>query len=271
MTSITSVKCGLRTRIRSQVLFDGILDDVREMSALAVETSLYIMFKLQRQWERGEFPTSKIKFLPYFYHVLHNNKEKYKIDPNYVKVRGSIGYYDGSARTNIFTQLSKVYETNFINNIIVHGYKRLRAYLYRKGHDSETVYRTLDKLFNPRSTHDANDACLNDLAEIGYNGGGFYDLKTNYFKYIEIFYRLQRSIEDHNINQHLNGQRNFKRVFTLIPLFHHGLKHIQYDTRALWELAKKLKIFEGTEAAFVRDGCWARFFKFDDLETATKK
>lgn len=71
---------------------------------------------------------------------------------------------------------------------------------------------------------------------LNWNGvDKFYDLGTKecktYYKHIEIFYRLQRFNERHRY-------KNFK----LIPKFHHGCLHIQYDSQAIYGTLKKLKL-----------------------------
>lgn len=81
-----TVKCGLHKKCLNQQLFVAIQDDVAEISRLTVEVSVYLHYKLSKDWSSGDFPT--IKFLDYFYALCDKSKAKYDIDLAYKSIRG---------------------------------------------------------------------------------------------------------------------------------------------------------------------------------------
>lgn len=145
------VKRGFRSVCKSDDIYNKIQKDVKEMSSLIIESSVYIHFALKKRGRAGDF--APIKFLHYYYPLILKKKSQYILDPDYEKLRGSLLLYDSAYRSNIFVDSANQYEVIFHNNIWMHGYNRLRRY-FKFEPDKKKVYKTLAYLFN---TQDANE------------------------------------------------------------------------------------------------------------------
>lgn len=187
----------------------------------------------------------QINFGYYFYSLL--NKNAHRIDPDYREIRGDLPLYDNSNRSNILIDLVKTYTTVFRTNIVTHAWKRLRnffllfTYTNDNGEQVKLVYAdirsTLEYLFY-RDTDSVPQEALLQLLEthLQWNRQNrLFDISDGeqYFKHIELFYRLQRFNES-------NGLKNFK----LIPQFKFGAIHIRYDTQAMFQLLKSKNLIE---------------------------
>lgn len=165
------VKCGLSKKCKSPILFSAIQDDVEAISSLTVEVSVYMHFKLNKDWANGVF--KKIIFLDYFYALKKGGLSKYELDIEYKSLRGRHlkDLHDGSYRSNIFCFAARQYETVFVNNIWIHAYKRLRNFLRRFGENAKAVYETLDFLFTQKSKHKPNANLINMMKiHLGHGG-----------------------------------------------------------------------------------------------------
>lgn len=241
--NLTTVKCALKKRCLNEILFQRIQDDVAELSALAVEASRYAHFDLMRKWRDGNFPRNEIDFRQYFLALLRQNRDT--LDPEYAALRGNLPFYDNSYRINMMNHLITQYKTAFKNNLKVHAYSRLRKFfktfiiVNQRGESVPFEYKvikdTLEFVFYRETNVVPNQTLLELLRNyLGWNGQKLFDIDSNkYYKHVELFYRLQRYNEQHRF-------KNFK----IIPQFSYGSLHIRYDTQAMSELLKHLKLIE---------------------------
>lgn len=277
------MKCALKKRCKNQELFDQIQEDVREMSALAVEASRYCHFDLMRHFEQNIFPTQKIDFSFYFRALLTQNPGW--LDPAYSQIRGNLRFYSNECRSNIMVDLISQYETAFKNNLKVHGYSRMRKFfktcvMYDENGEivpieDPAIRDTLAFLFNRESDALPDQGLLLVLRlDLHWTGEKLIDIDSaQYFKHVEIFYRLQRF-----------NEINLMKNFMLIPQHHFGSVHIRYDTQAMFYVLDRLKLIEPpegekmTQIQFrnyvqqneeVRKKMWFSFFKTP--ETRNKK
>lgn len=64
---------------RSNAIYNKIQQDVREMSSLFVEASIYIHYSLKKRWQNGNF--EPIKFSDYYYPLMQKKRvDKYILD-----------------------------------------------------------------------------------------------------------------------------------------------------------------------------------------------
>lgn len=205
---ITTIKCALKSICKNEEIYQQIQKDVREMSGLCVEASIYINFILYRNWNNGIFEEN-YNFLQYFYHLMSKKAVKYELDSEYKKVRlkeFSNYFYDRSNRPNVFIEQAQLFTTYFHNNIFVHAYRRIRRFLYIFSKDEKIVFQTLSTLFERSSKYLADDSLIEAMRKhLNYNGLGFFDItnKEKYTKYIEFFYNLQKY-------NHENELKNFR-------------------------------------------------------------
>lgn len=245
--NLSTVKCALRKRCKNQILFDRINDDVREMSALAVEASRYFHFIQMRNFRDGEFPQEPIDFAHYFYSLLDkniDNSEHRALDPEYRALRPNIPFYNNSFRSNVMTDLVTQYRTVFKNNLKMHAYSRMRKFFKSLviTEDDEVVEieysdirNTLNYLFIEESDAQPEQYLLDAMVEhLQWDGRRLFDIDTErYYRHIKLFYMLQR----------YNEANNFKN-FKLIPQYSHGSLHIRYDTQAMFTVLTHLKLFQ---------------------------
>lgn len=252
-----TVKCGLHKKCLNQQLFVAIQDDVAEISRLTVEVSVYLHYKLSKEWSSGHFPT--ISFLDYFYALCDKSKAKYDMDLAYKSIRGEYisKKYNHSYRSNLLVFAAKQYETIFSNNIWMHAYTRLRRFLYQFEKNKTVVYQMLDFLFNQNSKYSLNMDLYKIMREhLKFSGCRFLHIKEYPLAHLRFFYNLQR----------YNEQNELKN-FSLIPIYKHGLLHIRYDTFALYQRLCGLKLFKGSHEAFHanRREYWLQYFKLPKL------
>lgn len=252
------VKRGLRSTCKNEDIYQKIQKDVKEMSSLIVESSIYIHWTLMKRWRTGDF--NAINFLHCYYPLMVKKKSQYLLDPDYEILRGPLPLYDSSYRSNIFVDSANQYEVIFHNNIWMHGYNRLRRY-FKFEPDKKKVYNTLAYLFNTKGANEPDEELLARMRnDLKWNGEKLDKLQNKklFWPSIELFYNLQRY-----------NERNNLKNFALIPIFNHGLKHIRYDSFAFYYLLSSIKLFKGAWKTFDRDTEWRKYFKFP--ETCTKK
>lgn len=235
----STVKCGLRKHCLSDELFIRIQNDVREMSALAIESSRYILWDLMRKWDDDDFPQRKIDFGYYFKALciqeIRANRRLYVLDPEYSELRGDLPLYSCKLRSNIREQLINGYEMAFQNNLKVHAYKRLSNFFRKFGYEYRDMRDTLGYLFHRETDSVPDQILLNCMIDhLEWDQQRLYDIDSDeYFKHIKLFYRLQRFNET-------NRYKNFK----LIPQHHYGAIHIRYDTQAMFHLLNSMKLID---------------------------
>lgn len=240
-----TVKCGLLSRCFDEAIYHRILVDVHEMSRLLVEFSIYTHYILNKNWESGIF--KKICFLDYFYALSAMGKRSRKtvsMDTGYSTLRGKNikELHDRTGKSNVLVFAAKHYETIFNNNIWMHGYNRVRKFLLNFTADKNTVYYTLDYLFNEKSTRNTDPDLIRHLVQhLQYDGKRFLNIKTDPHIYIKFFYELQRF---NNANDLHN--------FALVPIKKHGLHHIQYDTQAFHTMLRAIEKKEASKEATLR-------------------
>lgn len=249
-TNIKTVKCALQKRCKNEDLYNRIQLDVSEMSALAVEASIFINYDLSRRFANGEFPDEKIPFGRYFRALLRTNADNFHLEfPDYHAIRpNNLGFYDGSIRNNIIQDQINQYETAFHNNLKLHAWDRLRRFFkYVTSDQTEIDYRdaindTLHYLFyheddeHYRQPHQL----LLDLLELNldWDGAQLYDIDdpNEYHRHVYLFHNLQRVNETERLKN-----------FELIPQPHFGSKHIQYDTQQLFELLRHMRLIRPSD------------------------
>lgn len=208
-----------------------------EMSQLIVEAAIYMHFVLYDQWDKNSFSDQPIRFLNFFYALLDGALPKYKMIDEYAALRGDLKLHDKSFRTNVFTEQAQLFGTTFKNNFVKHAFPRLQRFLRRFEKDRGIVRETLLHLFAggaEKKKYLANAHLISKMKEhLHYKDNSLHDIYLCH-KHIELFYRLQSYNEK-------EGLKNF----SLVPIFHHGLHHIAYDSRAFWQLLCRLELYEG--------------------------
>lgn len=264
---LSTVKCALRKRCKNEEVYNAIQEDVTMISSLAVEASRYIHFMLSAYFSNDIFdintifPPSakrvrraqqlqrqveeKIDFGYYFYALLPKYADQ--LHPVYREMRGNLPLYDISHRSNLMIDVIKQFKTSIRNNIVVHAWTRIKKFFLHFGYENENgefvkfkyadIRSTLFYLFYRETDEVPREDLLQSLEQdLQWNRNERLfdiDIGDNYFKHIALFYRLQRFNEN-------NRYKNFK----LIPLFHFGSLHIQYDTQAMFALLKKLNLLK---------------------------
>lgn len=256
---IIVVKRCLRLICHNDIIFAKIQQDVREMSSLIVEASVYIHYSLMKRWENGNF--DQVNFLDYYYPLMKTKRSKYIIDHDYAALREIMPLYDSSFRSNLFVDSSNQYAVIFHNNIWMHAYNRLRRFFKEFEKDNSKIYKTLSYLFEKNSTKTPDELLLDKLKTILHWNEEKFDkikLKSKYWDYIPLFYNLQRYNETNKLKN-----------FSLIPIFKHGMHHIRYDSFAYECLLSSVGIRTLNRSTFDRDLEWRKYFTFP--ETNTKK
>lgn len=256
---ITTVKATLKKYCSNAAVVQKFQADVAEMSPLFVEASVYINFRLYRDWANGVFPTEPYDFLPFYYDLLHGSLPKYDLDPEYARLRMThlapeyrSRLYDKAYRSNLFAAEARQFATLFHNNLWMHSYRRLRKFFYRFTSDTAMVYQTMDFLFTENSTHHPSPFLVeNARLYLDYDYEmRFYDItaKDKYHKYVEFFYRLLQFNRCNNIT-----------TFKLVPILKHGAHHCQYDSLAFHSLLRSLDLYQGSYTDMPNSE-WYRYF-----------
>lgn len=170
---------------RSNAIYNKIQQDVREMSSLFVEASIYIHYSLKKRWQNGNF--EPIKFSDYYYPLMQKKRvDKYILDAECENLRGTtLPFYDSAYRPNLFIDSANQYSTIFHNNIWMHAYTRLRKFFKHFESDSGKIYRTLAYLFETNTTKIPDGELLKKLqTELQWNGEKLTELKlqSKYWK-----------------------------------------------------------------------------------------
>lgn len=268
-----SIKTGLFGRCLKKEVFDQIQQDVEKISRLTIEASIYIHFRLYRDFSNGIFPTKKIKFEHYFHQLKVNKtkstKLKYKLDDSeYQSFRYEFKLQQYDVKQNIFNYAVNQYETNFITNISTHAYKHVNKFLNvvqrkilkkastTKG-EKYSLYKkrrdVLNYVFNGKNKSKCDKELLAEMQKIGFQAP-FGSLRKNYFKVLKVLYNVQRFFERENVKN-----------FNLVPIMKHGRHHVRYDTRALWELLQGLDMHGGAFNVFKETNPWPQYFDLKKL------
>lgn len=125
-----SVKSGLQSKCRHRVFFDQIKKDVKTISLWVVDASIYIHYRLYKDFQNSIFPTKAIEFRDYFLElqVITSKaaKKPYNCERDYEAMRTKVGLTKYTTKGNLIQDQINKYETAFKNNIVTHSYKRLR-------------------------------------------------------------------------------------------------------------------------------------------------
>lgn len=126
-------------------MYIEIRKQVLDISRLTVEASIYIHFMIMRSLSQNTFSEDQLDFNVYFMalreiqampraskKVPHPDTEIYALDDTYRLLRGDIPFVETTEKGNMIRYAWQQYETNFNNNIWMHGYTRVRKFLYHK-------------------------------------------------------------------------------------------------------------------------------------------
>lgn len=245
------------------------------MSKWYAEVSIYIRYVLYRNWSQKKFPKKKadLDFKTFFMHLKDvkqgPSKDLYSLDKQYAKMRPQYcKNYQTKWNTMMFA--IRTYETAFVNNLAIHSYNRLKAFLAHMQIDEwketdenmqQRRFDTLNYIFNGTRKELADTRMLRLLVSLGYNElEKLGSIRANYHKHVKLFYNIQRLNQEHE-------WKNFK----LIPMFKHKLHHIRYDDAALHEVLRALKLVKGEYRVFDGDTEWRKYFDVGPLETQQHK
>lgn len=131
--------------------------------------------------------------------MLDGTRDGYILDP---KVRELCEKYAIEAPQiesigNMFNFSSQKYRTNFMNNICVHAYSRIRKYFYSKIRSKKRVYDTLHFLFHHDSEKTPDETLIEALIQLrpinfNNNGAGYFnDMEKKWYQYVPLFMELQ--------------------------------------------------------------------------------
>lgn len=101
----TTIKATLHKYCTNKAVLNKIKADIAEMSTLFVEASIYINYKLHRNWPDGIFPEEPYNFDPFYHDLQHKSKNKYDLDLAYGRLRlthYSNRFYNKKYRLNLF-------------------------------------------------------------------------------------------------------------------------------------------------------------------------
>lgn len=247
MMSSLAVEASRYIHFMLSLYFYNDIFDINEIFPLSEQQQRQRANRAAKRAQLGQPPKQEkqINFGYYFYSLLP--KYAHRIDQVYRELRGDLPLYDNSHRSNILIHLVTTYETVFRTNIVTHAWKRLRKFFlkftYTNDNGEEVHYKTADirstmEYLFYRVTDSVPQEALLQLLEthLQWNRQNrLFDINDGeqYFKHIELFYRLQRFNET-------NRHKNFK----LIPQFKFGAIHIRYDTQGMFDLLKKKNLLK---------------------------
>ena len=262
---------------KDEKVYNAIQEHVLEMSTFFVEYSYYFQYIAYTHLHQGTWndfiTSSKNIFMDLFYHLKQKSKDKYQLNTDYelLRIKNNLSKYNVVC-SNSMIFLATQYETILKNNIFMHAYNRIRKFF--KNHTKQEsdiytptiIYKTLDVLFNKKSTNKANEYLLQLLKTIlHFDMDNFYDIEQKPLKYIPLFFNLQK----------YNENRNLKN-FTLIPQIKSGRKYIRYDSCAFFTLLASLKLLDKGNTLWsgfvpVSMVYWKKYFNIEKFETSNKK
>jgi hypothetical protein len=148
VNGIQTIKCSLQRIVRDDRIRNRIIEDVLEMSIMAVEFSELAYYSLYKMLENEVEIPREIIFLNYMYQLMGTRP----IEPGFQVLRQEAGIakvYDTAYRGNLYNTLSKEYETNLRNNIWMNAEKRVRHFLknLNPGVDPKIIQQHIDFMF----------------------------------------------------------------------------------------------------------------------------
>lgn len=270
---VQSIKAGLFSKCKNEKVFDKIQEDVCMISRWTVEASIYIHFRLNRDFENGIFPKKKIKFSQYFNELKFNHtaatRKRFKVDPEYGFLRKEFKLSDYDSKQNLYVFAQRQYEAAFKTNIKTHAYKHVgkflsvvqRRILNKNPTNPKEKYdlfcdrrNVLDYTFNGKNLKKCDADLLNQMREFGFEKPFKLTLST-YFRPLKLLYNIQRYNEANEIKN-----------FNIMPIFKHGRNHVRYDNRGMWELLKSVDLSDKKFEEFDRNTEWAKYFDYKSLE-----
>lgn len=265
-----TVQVGFGKFCRDRELRERIAADVFEVSALAVEASIYVHFHytklLHKNEDFGIFSTAFTQnhLLDFYYHLQgkRQRKERVPLDEEYFAMRKTHGLqriYDGKLRTYLIQSIAVQHETAMKNCVCVHLFDRVVRYLCVK-HERKTAKwvwkcRVYEELFS-RNTQAARSLEICEMLEscgLLTDYRGFADAENNWWRLVPFSHKLATWFE-----------RNGLRSFSVFPVFRPGPKHLRYNARALHELLRSVKPSECTSDIYefmnTTPAYWWRYF-----------
>lgn len=258
-----SIKCTRIARLASLLIhfvFNKIMDTDNEKTINA-------FFNITDDNRPKNSPTEQF-LKDYFYGVTVNytHSPEYPMQmyaPEFREMMEEFGVEptDNRYMDNTFKHMYQQYSTNFKNNIVEHAEKRIGAFLKRikyrlnpvpqdynptekKQHrkqNNTAVYKTKRFLFE--GTVEFDNAVLNEFERILKPNiknlcGIFDEMKKDWFKFLPMFFRLQR----HIFSEQMNGVS--VRNFVIVPQTTFQRRHIQIDTTSLYCILGELNRIE---------------------------
>lgn len=258
-----SIKCTRIARLASLLIhfvFNKIMDTNDEQT-------INDFFDVTDDYRPKNSPTEQ-KIKEYFYSVTVNytHSPEYPMEmyaPEFREMMEAFGVEppDNRYMDNIFKHMYQQFRTNFKNNIVMHTKKRIAHFLkcikYRqnpvpqdinatekKQHRKENntaVYKTTRFLFD--GTVEFDNALLNEFERILRPNidnlcGMFNELEKDWFKFLPMFFRLQR----HIFAEQINGST--VRNFVIVPQTTFQRRHIHIDTTSLYSILMELNRIE---------------------------
>jgi hypothetical protein len=244
---LQTIKCSLKKIVPDERIRGRIIEDVLEMSRLAVEFSFFVYHAIYKMLDNGLSISNEIKFLDFMEEARRENR-----DPTYEQFRNEAGVnrqYDCSFRQNFYKDITKQYETVLRNNIWMNAKERVKRFL--KKHNPEATKRVLEKYVEYMFDYNFYDKECNATFEPDINflpieqiswltEPGFFEDSARLstcLPFLKVFYKIQK------INE-LNKWKNFK----LVPLYKHGRKHISYTDSSFYVM---LCSFNKTEHPYI--------------------
>lgn len=260
-----TIKCALKNRCLNEKVYEKIQKDVEELSNLFIELTLYIKDVLTRQFNNNQYLDQPINALDFIYELMHDSLAKYVIDQHYVDRRANYNMpaHSKKYRGNTIVFMATQYETGFHNNLWMHARSRLKKFFMFFEEDKDIINTTLNAILY-RNSDDVPDEVLigHMILFLDYDEENLYDIedKRYYFKYVKLFYQLQR----------FNDENNLKN-FAIFPIGKHGRHHVRYDSNAFMYLLASIGLGTTVKNQFDKTIKWPEYFDYRKLETGKKK
>jgi len=265
-----TVQVGFGKFCRDRELRQRVAADVFEVSALAVEASIYVHFHYTKLLHSAGdvMPTAFTQnhLLDFYYHLQGKRQrmERVPLDEEYFAVRERAGlrrHYDGKHRSFLIQSIAVQHETAMKNCVCVHLFDRITRYLYAR-HERETPRwawkcRVYEELFSRDLQTVRSSEIVEMLESFGLPADhrGFSDAEHNWWHLVPFSHGLATWFE-----------RNGMRSFSVFPVFRPGPKHLRYNAMALFELLRATKPTECTsDATEFRAAATAYWWRYFDL------
>lgn len=206
-----SEKCKEKDRIMSPLRKEIeriVIEMTKTLKAgsLNVHVSLYHLFHHGTRTEiETEFKQNIGKnyqfFSDYFrgLSMIHGEVVGYKLNPTIRRLclQYAVDPPNVESIGNIFNFSIQKYHVNFMNNICVHAYNRIRKFFYAQTRSKKRVYDTLHFLFHHESDKTPEPALIEALVQlrpINFNNNGagyFHEMEKKWYQYVPLFMELQ--------------------------------------------------------------------------------